>query len=684
MRYNNQKRIKSTFTVTILLFILNCKVGYCDTIVPELSGGNGSGGWVLTNMNRDKDFWTMYSNSSSAETSQYYDFDVFRSVTIETNTRTYISYTYCTTSLEISTDGTNWIPLAANEHTAANIAGKTFTYTTSSLPYKRAKIRLVAKTATNNAGARLVSIKISGTPKFIPTPIGKAGSEINRNSFTCSWNRCNNATRYEVDLYQMLPGKTEKKILNEDFRNQSSIYSEVMDKELSVYLPGWSGKTIYFDKREIGNLKFLGIGTGSTPGSIETPPLNLAGNGGLFNLSFDIGSYSTANTSTVKLYINNKQTQTITVPITNLLPAKRINLSCTGGTESTSIKFEGTKGAAFVLDNITVTQLQDGIETSLPGYPVITEDSVYTATGMAPNTTYYFTVKATNGYITTNRSSPVSIKTLTGEQVVADSTTDRTFNNEIIDGDLCIRDGAKVRGKVTVSGEVSYVCKFSPDKWHSFSLPFIPRIVGGYIDGKRYALRANHDYLLKSYQNSGFTSTSLGSAGYIIKISSKIDNGELFFFSDKGITLNETAPFSLIGDGYSHLANPYTHSIDPKELVIADRYYCLKNNQYIETSEELLPFQSLIVYKGAKTAQPLNVISIESEMTNIPVEENEETRIWKEKGVLWIKGVKTPVTIYTAQGKVIFLGMINGNTPISLPSGIYLVRTNKLSTKISL
>ncbi|BEG99845.1 hypothetical protein [Bacteroides sedimenti] len=682
-----RKKQKPSLALTVALFSLlfiNSNVCYSDTVVPKLSNGNSSG-WSLNNMTQESDCWSMKTIEASAETEQYYDFDVFSSIKIEAVTRTYFSFTNCTTRLEISTDGINWNPIATFEHSIKNSTGKTFTITTT-LPYKQAKLRLIATNANITLGwPKLVSLEITGIPKFIPTPTGKEGVDITNNSFTCQWNHCNNATYYEVDLYRVFPGKKEKMLLEEDFRNQTTSSTGTMDNELSTYLPKWNGSNVYFVHKNIENLKYLKIGRSNATGFIATPPLNLSGNGGEFKLSFDIGSSSKIVSSKINLYINNRLTQIVTAGITNELPTQRFTLPFLGGTEKCIIKFEGAvkSDPGFLIDNITITQLLDGVETSLPGYPIIVKDTIYSITDFAPNTTYYYTVKASNGYITTNKSEPTSIKTLSGEQITIDSDTEKTFQDETIEGDLCIKEGAIVRGKVTVKGEVSYLCRLTTGKWHSFSLPFIPRIVGGYIEGKRYALRTNYDYQLKSYQNGGFTNTELGERGYIIKVSPHIDNGELFFFSNKGITLNETTSINMIEEGYSHLPNPYTFSINPRDLALGDKFYCLKDNKYVETTNELPPFQSVIVYKESKVTRPLNAITIESGITDLPIDENTIPKIWKEGNFLRIKSSKESITIYTSKGEIIYNGIVNESDLIPLPKGLYLVKIKDFTSKIT-
>ena len=75
--------------------------------------------------------------------------------------------------------------------------------------------------------------------------------------------------------------------MNEDFREQV-IYDEYIDSKLPTYLSGWEGKliTVLFTNSE--TYKFLKVGKSDVAGYIQTPALNLSGNSGNFELSFDM------------------------------------------------------------------------------------------------------------------------------------------------------------------------------------------------------------------------------------------------------------------------------------------------------------------------------------------------------------------------------------------------------------
>jgi len=675
------KKRGATFFIFLFLLVFNYTNCYSDTIVPKLDGLTASSvGWTLNNLSRKTDYWLMNSSDSYAETTQFYDLSVFTEISITSKIGTYYDYKYSNTRLEISEDGINWTQLQENSFSGLS-AGTIFTFT-NTFSYKHAKIRLSSINANVNAGPKILSIEIKGTAKFISTPISKGASNITNNSFTANWNNCDNATDYILNVYSKTAGNCEKTILNEDFREQVK-YEEYID--LATYLPKWSGDLIKVVTSDSETQKFLRVGVSNAAGYIQTPALNLSGNSGNFELSFDMGTVSMSKGTTVNLYVNNNLINNITVNASSQLVTQHFSYPLTGGTNSSIIKFQGgmKNNYGFVIDNIKITQVLDSIEASVPGFPKqVGNTTSHTIDGLNQYTNYYYTIKATNGYITTNESGSECIKTFHEEQQTIEADEVKIYNDETIDGDLRIFDGAKINGKVTIKGEISYVCKFSPSKWHSFSLPFIPKVVGGYINGIAYALRPNHDYFLKSYQNEKFVNSTLNGSGYIIKVLPNIDNGELFFFSDKGITLNENNNIYSINNGYTHLGNPYTYSISPKELVSADKYYCLKNNKFVESDEDLMPFQSFIVYKGTKLNQTSYEISIEPESVGISTTKAKEIKTWQNEGNLWITGTEDEINIYSTHGKLVYTGYNNGKTPIQLLPGMYLIRTKDSNTKI--
>ncbi len=684
------KQLDISLAVFFVLFVLNCPKCFSDTILPKLDASSSiiPNEWTLNNLKASNGFWLMNNAHSTVETTFFYDFSNYTEISITAKMGTYSSSINCTTRLEISDDGINWILLKEISFEKANSSGSNFTHTIQYPTNKHTKIRIIAANPDNESGARLYNLELTGTPKFISIPTINETSNITKNSFTANWNKCNNATNYEINVYNKLPGISEKTLLNEDFKEQNN-YDVNVENELSLYLPKWKGKFVYFRINYANNEKHVKVGKADTKGGyIQTAPMNLSNNNGDFDLSFDIGTEN-ASSCNVNLYINNEKIQTIPVKPSGMLPNQHISYALSGGTDNCIIKFEAaTKNLyTFSIDNITITQKQNNVESSIKGYPkiIVDDNTSCVVDELAPNTTYYFTVKATNGNKTTHNSDESCIKTLSGEQVILASNEEKNFNNEIINGDLLINEGAKINGKVTIKGEILYKCKFTNDKWHSFSLPFAPKNIGAYINGKAYSLRANYDYYLKTYQSQKFVDANLANEGYIIKVKPDIDNGELFFFSEKGVTLNEDKSKYAINSGYSHLGNPYMYNVNPKDLVMADKYYRLKNNKFIECNEDIQPFESFIVYKDTKLYRAVSSIYTDPEMNSVDIQDisaSNKIKVWQDQGYLFISENQGPISIYSSNGELIINENFEGERQFKLKNGIYLIKSKDKSHKV--
>jgi len=114
------------------------------------------------------------------------------------------------------------------------------------------------------------------------------------------------------------------------------------------------------------------LGTSSAIGSMISRPINLAGNGGAFTLSFKVKGWSTKE-GDIKVTAG-AQSQTVSYTATMSGEFETKSLNFTGGTSATTIKIETTAKRAFI-DDVTVT----AEAPSSP--PVITSPS--TAGGIA-------------------------------------------------------------------------------------------------------------------------------------------------------------------------------------------------------------------------------------------------------------------------------------------------------------
>lgn len=113
--------------------------------------------------------------------------------------------------------------------------------------------------------------------------------------------------------------------------------------DLKTSMPGWAGSMIYPAGGEIK------IGTSSSTGWIETPPLDLSQNSGNFSVIFDLARWP-GDATTVQVYLNNLPVGSILSPTDEF---QTVTVKCNDGTLSGKIKIMAlTK--RFYIDNLSV------------------------------------------------------------------------------------------------------------------------------------------------------------------------------------------------------------------------------------------------------------------------------------------------------------------------------------------
>jgi hypothetical protein len=152
-------------------------------------------------------------------------------------------------------------------------------------------------------------------------------------------------------LFSVLTSKGQTTLLAENFQGfttgshttpSTSDASSSLDSKTTVQ--GWTGALVYSAGGEIK------IGTGTTTGWIETPPIDLSQGTGKFTIVFDIARW-TGDATTVQVYINGTAIGNVITPVDNF---QKIEINGTGGLTASKIKIAAlTK--RFFLDNFSVT-----------------------------------------------------------------------------------------------------------------------------------------------------------------------------------------------------------------------------------------------------------------------------------------------------------------------------------------
>ena len=371
------------------------------------------------------------------------------------------------------------------------------------------------------------------------------------------------------------------------------------------------------------------------------------------------------------------------------VPTSSLGVIEINNTDSTG----GNKELRLLVDDLLVYQKSMYTYRSIEGYPrAVCSDE--TVDGLYCNEEY----RVMRQYIGVGIDDETVVTTMSDERVM--TTGERLSlvqgGTMELDGDfggsVFMDSTSCITGRGCVMGELCYVMDYRPGEWESVGLPFAPHLVGAFIGGVPYYLRENIDYHLQSYtcddggQYSFAPSPRIeGYRGYLVKVPEGIsyDDNTLYIYSSKGVEIN--APHSFALDGlYTHLANPYLRAVaDVWQIFGAEVVYRYDGHVFrpFTTSDELPPFESVIVYGGSPNAAP-RMISLggSSGMARgVP----DEVVIATHDGAISLHGYSGQVTIRALSGVTVFAGHVVSGSPIPLGQGIYIVTYGSRTVKVA-
>ena len=219
----------------------------------------------------------------------------------------------------------------------------------------------------------------------------------------------------------------------------------------------------------------------------------------------------------------------------------------------------------------------------------------------------------------------------TGEYKELPPDSEFTLESDF-EGTIMISNKSNLYGNYSVLGELCYVHEYNPDEWASVALPFKPQRIGAFKNGEGFYLRENKDFYLRSYSETADSFQFVDSEsfepykGYILKIPDGMDfdNNALFIYSPRKITVNE--PYSYVFENlYSHVANPYTYSLNYKDnnteiesLFQGNIIYKFDGTSFkiLSSDDIILPFESVIVFSGGVNAAP-RIINLEKDISDL-------------------------------------------------------------------
>ncbi len=187
------------------------------------------------------------------------------------------------------------------------------------------------------------------------------GEGISADGYTAAWEASPKAEGYVVSNYRVYTVNEEQenvKILYEDFSKVTEgtidapvgLYNMVNPRALDEYTlnPGWYGLATYLVNGMMGTRSYMGI-----QGIIQTPALDLSGNGGAFTVRVKVTGDSDATDE--KLVVQAGMEEYLAFPIK---PEESVELRYTFecGTAGMPLAFYSYNGYPFYIDEISVTQ----------------------------------------------------------------------------------------------------------------------------------------------------------------------------------------------------------------------------------------------------------------------------------------------------------------------------------------
>lgn len=263
----------------------------------------------------------------------------------------------------------------------------------------------------SSTGASDKTVTLSGSVG-LATPAATAATHVSTTGFTANWNAVSGADSCELTVSKVEGDYNV--VLSENFDGFSGgstgagAHSTDVSGSLETYTQtqGWTGAKVY---QAGGTVK---MGTASALGYLITPVINLSGLRGNFTLSFRAMAWS-GDATDLKIYLDDVLVKTIEeLNNDDNYTLKAYNISLTGGTATSKIKFEGKQSSKgrFFLEDLVISQGTKTL-TAIAGSPFTVASTSKNVLGLSPETTYYYTVKAKKDSYESALSNEIEVTT---------------------------------------------------------------------------------------------------------------------------------------------------------------------------------------------------------------------------------------------------------------------------------
>lgn len=262
-----------------------------------------------------------------------------------------------------------------------------------------------------NANGTYYANEVSFTTANIVSPIATAPSLTTSTTFTATWNVVPEATAYEIDVYESnLSSNTTTETFTSIGGGTTSNYStRSWTGNDNITWTAYNSRTdqVIFSGNDALTLKDAS-GSYLQSGEITGNPTNItfdikqsfSGSGGEITLSI-LHGVSFGTTTQIGVYSYNSSTQNIVAPISGISGPFKVVLS-------------NNTAARPTIDNLAITKTTGSLSYILQNHNVGNVTFYQVTTGLNPNTTYYYVVRALDATSESINSNEIQVITRPG------------------------------------------------------------------------------------------------------------------------------------------------------------------------------------------------------------------------------------------------------------------------------
>lgn len=253
--------------------------------------------------------------------------------------------------------------------------------------------------------------------------------------------------------------------------------------------------------------------------------------------------------------------------------------------------------------------------------------------------------------------------------------------NDVVDGNLALRNGAEIQGSFSVAGTITYNKTIeNTANWQTIGLPYAPTVYTVAPDGTRTLADANWATFVTDGETYEAKALQAATDACIMKLKSMSrtnDVASLDFVSTPGAV--QTRATQELSNGYTVFANNTLETVTLASILGAEAtgnnltFYLLDGSVFTQVSSATLlpPATMFIVYKGNNPAES---ILIPDTITGIGENSADYAKIYASVDAIHVENYSGLVTIYSLNGTKVLSKQVSGEGHFDFSNGTYVVQ----------